>query len=108
MSDLKERNKLACQKYRTTTKGAKSQRRNWLKFKYGITPEYYEEMLNKQKGLCLICNSIMSEKNICIDHDHQTGKIRELLCRSCNVALGHFREDEEILKSAINYLKHHK
>lgn len=97
-------NDKACEKYRSSSKGVKMARKRWLKFKYNITPEDYANMLEKQQGLCGICKLEMVEKDICIDHCHKTGKIRGLLHRSCNAALGLFKEDENILRNAINYI----
>ena len=54
-----------------------------------------------EKG-CEVCGT---KENLCIDHDHVTGKICGCLCRSCNLGLGNLKEDEELLKSALRYLK---
>ena len=47
----------------------------------------------------------MTARRLAVDHDHKTGKIRGLLCISCNVGLGHFQDDVELLRSAILYLQ---
>lgn len=82
-----------------------------------ITKENYFELLEKQNGLCSICfktESIINStkvsriKRLAIDHCHETGIIRGLLCHKCNVSLGAMDESIEILQSAINYLKKHK
>lgn len=79
---------------------------NKLKSTYGITLEDYHTMLEKQKGYCAICKGRMSGlKNICIDHCHQRGVIRGLLCNKCNRAIGLLKEDTQVLYSAIRYLK---
>lgn len=80
-----------------------------LKRKFGITLEDYQQMFDKQSGLCAICgrpNSI--NKLLAVDHNHKTGKIRALLCHGCNLAIGHAREDEGILIKMIEYLKQHR
>lgn len=100
----REANSKACEKYRLTSKGIKNQRKTWLKFKYNLTIEDYHKMLKEQKGLCGICNLPMKDKEICIDHCHKTNKVRGLLHRTCNAGLGLFKEDENILRSAINYI----
>ena len=66
-------------------------------------------MAEDQKGICAICGELPHGENrvLHIDHDHLTGKIRGLLCMSCNRALGWFRDDTVILKKAIEYLKTH-
>lgn len=71
---------------------------------HGLTPESYAAMLERQGGACAICRGGFGTKT-CIDHDHTTGAVRGLLCHSCNVALGHFRDDPELLANAIAYLE---
>ena len=80
---------------------------------YGITLEQYAELHKKQNGLCKICNQRTqgrgaAKNNLAVDHDHETGKIRGLLCSHCNTGLGLFRDNPELLKIAINYLKENK
>ena len=73
---------------------------------YKITIDKYYEMWDNQKGKCFICEEPPSEKqNLCIDHDHLTGKVRGLLCTKCNKALGLFKDNKELLSKALNYLK---
>ena len=74
-----------------------------LKKRYGITIKNYWDLVAKQNGVCLICNKSDGHK-LHIDHDHKTGKVRGLLCGSCNRGLGMFKEDIKHLKSAIKYL----
>lgn len=73
--------------------------RNYEKRKYGISRE--EIKYNK----CIICHS---EENLCIDHCHNSEKFRGLLCKKCNTAIAYFKEDIEIMQSAIEYIKHFK
>src|SRR6185312_848366 len=73
---------------------------------YGITLDFYEEMLRSQQGLCAICKVEMTKP--CVDHNHTTGKVRALLCSGCNTSLGHFRESREILLNAVAYLDKHE
>jgi hypothetical protein len=83
-----------------------------IKRKYGITIKDFNEMLEKQQGKCAICPHKFDEKiksqNACIDHNHETGKIRGLLCRTCNRALGLFKDNPEILYNAATYLRSHE
>ena len=77
--------------------------------KYGITPENYQELFKQQEGKCAICSSsevsvARRSYNLFVDHDHETGKVRGLLCHHCNAGLGHFRDNEETLNKAIEYL----
>lgn len=76
-----------------------------LKYFYGITPEQRAELFRKQAGRCVICNRPAWEKDLDIDHDHKTGKVRGLLCRNCNTGLGMFGDNVEILQNAIEYIK---
>jgi predicted Zn-ribbon and HTH transcriptional regulator len=74
--------------------------------RYGITREDYELLLESQKNKCKICDfEFNSENDIRIDHNHNNNQVRGLLCHSCNVALGHMRDDIQLLEKAINYLK---
>ena len=73
--------------------------------KYGITLEEYNGLLEKQKGKCAICKTITSKRRLDVDHCHETGKIRGLLCLNCNAALGNFKDDPILLRTAIEYLK---
>lgn len=72
------------------------------RFKYGITADEYAEMVEASKGLCAICRKPM--KRPCIDHCHETGKVRGLLCHNCNVGIGNLRDDPDIMRAAIRYL----
>lgn len=88
-------------------KNYKDEHRNTqLKSDYNITLNEYVELLNKQNGKCAICDTSENNgKNMYIDHDHTTGKIRGLLCHQCNFGLGHFKDNVELLKKAIKYLQ---
>lgn len=67
----------------------KSVVRNWkLKWKYGITIERYDQMFLQQHGLCKICKK--QKRRLVVDHDHETGKVRGLLCDPCNLALNKY------------------
>lgn len=80
-------------------------RMSWLK-KYGITPAEYAEMLFLQDGTCKICKQPpKGDRRLCVDHDHDTGKVRGLLCNTCNAGLGQFGDSVELLERAIEYLK---
>ena len=74
-----------------------------LLVRYKLTPEEYERMKSTQNGRCAICKNI-SKKNLSVDHDHTTGKVRGLLCGRCNTMLGMACDSELVLESAIKYL----
>jgi hypothetical protein len=78
----------------------------YLRRNYGIGLERYEEMVLATGGRCPIC--LCRVRKWCVDHDHFSGKVRGVLCTTCNVGLGHFaRDDIVILKRAIEYLRVH-
>lgn len=75
---------------------------------YGITESEYTDMLNSQKGCCAICGcSDTSDPKIfpVIDHCHDTGTVRGLLCMSCNQGLGKFKDNPDLLRIAAEYLE---
>ena len=76
----------------------------------GWTEEQYNEARKIQKDLCAICHKPerVVGQNLAKDHNHETGKPRELLCFRCNVALGFFEEDIEVLCEAVKYIQKHK
>ena len=107
----KERHRLASAKYRTE----RPSYTRWhvtnstLKAKYGIGLKEYEEMFQKQNGLCAICLKPQDgAKRLAVDHCHETLKVRGLLCFDCNTSIGKFNHDIELLDRAINYLKNYE
>ena len=81
----------------------------YLKKKFKITPEEVDAMWLTQMGYCANeqCETKLEKgkSGSCIDHDHKTGAIRGILCRPCNLALGHVKDDVHTLQGLINYLK---
>jgi hypothetical protein len=82
----------------------------FIKKVYGISYESYLEILERQGFGCAICqskvaNSTRTSNKLFIDHDHETGKVRGLLCSRCNYALGQFDDRIDLLQNAILYLK---
>ena len=87
--------------------GTKQERKRKLK-KYGITAEKYEQERVKQNYCCLLCGEHESKQRhgkLVVDHCHDTGTYRGLLCSSCNLGLGKFYDKIEVLKKAIKYVK---
>jgi hypothetical protein len=79
------------------------QRKKWnLKKLYGITMEQYEAMLTGQHGRCAICGSTES---LVVDHCHESGAVRGILCVRCNSGLGQFLDNIEALRAAALYLE---
>ncbi len=74
----------------------------------GVTQDQYLSMFTKQKGQCGICRKRLYSKRykaFAVDHDHQTGHIRGLLCTNCNTGLGLFKDDPVALQRAIEWTK---
>jgi len=72
--------------------------------RYGITPIQYEQQLKRQKGCCAICGKKPTKQRLAIDHNHETGVIRGLLCFRCNFGLSWFQEDAELLAKASKHV----
>lgn len=79
-------------------------RARFLERKYGITDEAYTALLEEQCQRCAICLGTDSNMKLSVDHDHQTGAVRGLLCRACNMGVGIFNEDPAALRRAADYL----
>jgi len=76
-----------------------------LKRRYGIDKKIYEKLLKSQKGRCKIClNKETRARRLSVDHDHKTGRVRGLLCNKCNLGLGKFKDNINLLKKAVKYL----
>jgi hypothetical protein len=76
--------------------------------RYGITQEQFDQMLIDQDNKCKICSiEFKGTKFTHIDHCHNTNKVRGLLCNDCNMALGQFNDNSDIMDSAIKYLEKH-
>jgi hypothetical protein len=88
---------------RENAKHVKEQNRRKNLRIYGLTPEAYELLYNSQAGECLICGE--RKKQLCVDHCHHTGKVRGLLCRACNFAIGLIDDDPDKLERAVRYLR---
>ena len=82
--------------------------RYWLNKKYGLTEERYYEILKEQNYQCAICGATEKDfrrQRFCVDHCHDTGVVRGMLCFACNVILGNAHDNPELLESAVSYLK---
>ena len=80
-----------------------NRQRSSLKIKFGITPEQYEQMLISQDFKCALCERHVSEfsRKLCVDHDHETGKIRGLLCTKCNVCLAQLGDNTKYIAKVL-------
>lgn len=89
-----------------------------LLIKYGISLETYNAMVLQQKQQCACCGvsvSTLSEQypdsphgSLVVDHDHETGKVRELLCSKCNTLVGYLEKRKELIPKAYEYINKHK
>lgn len=75
-----------------------------LKHKFGITLEEYDRVLQSQGGVCKICRQVSVDRSLDIDHNHNTGQVRGLLCGPCNRGLSSFKDSTLYLQSATEYL----
>jgi len=82
-------------------------RKSMLKTVYGITPEEYNKILERQNFCCAVCKKHLAEfkKALSVDHNHETGKIRGLLCQKCNLALGLLEDNLESIRELLRYLE---
>jgi hypothetical protein len=81
---------------------------------YGIDFKEYQKMHDDQNGLCAICGNPETAvhdgkaRSLAVDHDHETGEVRQLLCRACNSGIGHLNDDMNRVEAAFLYLKRHQ
>lgn len=108
--------KKKCQDHKATEAGKARVQRNRFSSRvrmHGISEEEYLLMYEIQDGACAICGNTQSIKHngkvisLSIDHNHDTGQVRGLLCHHCNAMIGHAREDVDLLKKAIKYIETH-
>lgn len=83
---------------------------NTLKKKYNITLDIYNQMLIDQNNTCAICSRHANElpKSLDVDHCHNTGKVRGLLCGKCNMGIGYFQDNVDIINKALVYITNTK
>lgn len=92
--------------YKDHERSKELQRKRKMRSQYGLEPEEFDQMLVDQDGVCAVCGGVQSNgRRLAIDHNHETGEVRGLLCDSCNHGLGNFRDDPHLMKTAIKYLR---
>lgn len=74
---------------------------------YGLSIEDLQRILSAQDGVCAICKTVGGKNGLGVDHDHETGKVRALLCSNCNAAIGLLRDSSALAQEALAYLKLH-
>lgn len=103
---LQNRQLILAQNKKYNNENKEKRLKNTLKRDFGIDVELYNQKLSQQGNCCDICKIHISAlpKRLAIDHNHETGKIRGLLCNRCNIALGGFKDNIQILENALVYL----
>ena len=93
----------------------KNRHPGYLKHKYGLTLEQYDQMVEDQGGVCVVCGKPETAlgtggqiKRLTVDHNHNTGEIRALLCDGCNKVLGYAKDDPMLLLQLAIYLEKYK
>ncbi len=94
---------------RSRAYNAKHRYRNHLRYHYGLTLEMYNAMVAAQGGRCAICNGEPTgrRKKLLVDHNHATGKVRQLLCYKCNLIVGVFETSFDLIAKASEYIARH-
>ena len=76
-----------------------------LKKRYGLSPQEKQSMLDDQNNCCAICKIEFDDaKATHVDHNHDTNELRGILCRNCNLGLGHFKDSKNLILDAVKYL----
>lgn len=73
--------------------------------RYRLTGKQFFRMLLSQMYRCLICETPIDHATANVDHCHDTTLVRGLLCKNCNLGIGHFKHDPEVTERAVRYLK---
>ena len=92
----------ARENYHKTKKSVQDRR---LRKQYGIGNDDYEQLKSLQGDKCAICGEEQNDKRLAVDHNHDTGKVRGLLCEKCNRGLGLFCDNVDLLEKAVTYLR---
>lgn len=86
-------------------------RKSHLRKQYNITPEEFDRILRDQGGVCAICGDPPGDSRGFrphVDHCHSTGRVRGILCGRCNIGIGQFQDDPELVAKALAYLESHE
>ena len=97
----------SCRRKKDSKRYYETDRANYYKRTYGITLADYDRMYEEQEGCCAICGTHQLEitKRFCVDHCHDTGQVRGLLCDSCNKGIGILQDNDDILYRAADYIR---
>jgi hypothetical protein len=107
---LKKKNRDAAMRWRSDPENIRRKKMAYIEKRYGIAYEQYEAMEVEQSGLCKICRRPPNGRynRLHVDHDHVTGRVRALICFSCNVGLGSFEDRVDWMRSAASYVESHQ
>lgn len=103
-----EKTKTRVKEYQSKPTTKEKRLHYYLTTYFGITKEDYNNLLKEQNHTCAICNKVDPTPNrrLAVDHNHKTNEIRGLLCGKCNIALGLFDDNTDLMLKAIEYLKY--
>lgn len=105
--DYKQKHSERAKQWYKTPRGKRVWLNSYYRRHFGITIEEYERLLSEQNSRCGICETekCATGKSFAVDHDHTTGRVRGLLCKKCNLALGFLEDDTSRMQRAINYMR---
>lgn len=96
-------------KYKAQNEIRERYRRAHIRRTYDLTPAQYDAMVAAQNGACAICcNRLETGRGTNVDHCHVTGRVRSILCMTCNIAIGGARDDPALLRAMADYVEQHR
>ena len=78
-----------------------------IKHRYGVTRTEWDTMFARQGGKCAICGKPQNGRRLDVDHNHETGQVRQLICSQCNAGLGMLKDNTNLVNAASSYLTYH-
>lgn len=119
--DIEKARKRARNRYNRNKEACRAQSAEWKRLnpekvrigrrertlkRYGLDAESYDLLLEMQEHKCLLCGQSAADekKALAVDHDHETGQIRGLLCQNCNKGIGNLKDDPSLLRRAADYV----
>lgn len=104
-----ERNKAAAKAWKLKNREyvRKYSRMNSVRYCYGLSFEDYLAMEEKQQSVCAICSEPSQNRRLDVDHSHETGKVRELICNRCNRLIAILEQKRDLARLAVEYLEKH-
>lgn len=93
--------------YKKSYTGQRAGKHERLSRKYAMSIDDFEAMWADQGGVCITCSTSLDDVKACVDHDHDTGRVRGILCHNCNVSAGLLKDSPRIAASLSEYLRGH-